>query len=135
MQSRRRPLRHLRSHLLSVVAVAALCASSARATTIAPNPVDLYDFSELAARVTLVAATTGLPAGGVLLAGAVAPTDVVLVLSVEYIAPSIENLAIFTVTRTTGTWTGMGWVPGVNPDWSRYALAGRSRVVASPHLA
>lgn len=105
------------SQKLALFAALAFAASPAAALSMSPNPVDLI-FEGLAARVTLVGSTTGLPAGGITLGGAVAPADEVLLFTVEYIQASISPLAFVGVQRSGGVWSAVGWVPGANVDWS-----------------
>lgn len=83
------------------------------------------------ARFTFVGESTGLPAGGVVLAGAVAPTDTVLMFTVEYVAQSIAPLALVQIGRTEGSLSGMGWLPGTGDDWALFALGTFPQAVAS----
>lgn len=103
--------------IAAVVLVVAL--GTPAAATIAPNPVDLMESTQLSARITLVGTTTGLPAGALMMDGAVGASDVTLLFEVEYIASGISPLAFVQIARTGG-WTGMGWVPGPNEDWSDF---------------
>ncbi len=96
-----------------------IAAAPATALSITPNPLDLTFFSpDVVARVAFVGETTGAPAGGITFRGAVAPTDVTLLFTVEYVAQSISNLAQMQLTRSSGTWSAVGWVPGSGIDWS-----------------
>ena len=123
---------------LSTLTIAAIGtgAGSASALAISPNPVDLLDFetSELVAHVTLVGTTTGAPAGGVTLGGAVAPADQTLLFTVEYVDPfSLGPLAVVGVDRSSGVWSALGWVPGAGVDWSLFSsLYGGSAAIAGP---
>lgn len=115
--------------------LASICAvigvADASAVTVSPNPIDLSDPGGIVARFTFVGESTGLPAGGVVLAGAVAPTDVVLMFTVEYVAQSISPLALAQVGRSAGTLSGMGWIPGDGDDWALFALGTFPQAVAS----
>jgi len=123
--------------LLAALAAIALGAAPAQALSISPTSVDLVEFESgtlVVATITLVGTTTGLPAGGVTLRGAVAPADETLLFVVEYDFPdSLGPLAAVGVTRATGTWSGLGWVPGPDVDWSlASSLFGGSAGIAAP---
>lgn len=94
-------------------------AAPATALSITPNPLDLTDFDEQAvARVTFVGSVTGVPTDGITLRGAVAPTDVSLLFTVEYLALSLGPLAQVQVIRSSGSWSAVGWIPGSDANWS-----------------
>lgn len=104
--------------LVTVLAATALGAGTATALGIAPSPVELHN-PDLVARFAFVGESTGVPAGAVVLAGTVAPTDTVLMFTVEYVAPSIAPLAYVQIGHGSGgVLTGMGWIPGDGDDWA-----------------
>lgn len=117
--------------------VATLAAASlalpgtSRATSLSPDPIDVTDSGDLVARITFVGESTGVPSGGIVLAGAVAPTDTVLMFTVEYVAESISPLALVQIGRSTGVLSGMGWLPGAGDDWSVFPLGTFPQAVAS----
>lgn len=105
--------------LLVAISFGSIAVQPATALSITPNPLDLTYFGEeVVARVTFVGSVTGVPADGITLRGAVAPTDESLLFTVEYIAQSISNLGFVGVTRSSGAWSAVGWVPGSGVDWS-----------------
>jgi hypothetical protein len=116
-------MRHFERTLCGVILALALGASGpSDALSLAPNPVALVGFEALVARFTFVGESTGAPAGGIVLAGTVAPTDTVLMFAVEYVAQSIAPLALAQIGRTSGTLSGLGWIPGGADDWSYFAF-------------
>jgi hypothetical protein len=105
--------------LLVAFSFGSIATQPASALSITPNPLDLTYFDEeVVARITFVGSVTGTPTDGITLRGTVAPTDVSLLFTVEYIAQSISNLGFVGVTRSSGSWSAVGWIPGSNVDWS-----------------
>jgi len=113
------PLRRSFGVLLLSISIGSFAATPATALSMTPNPLDLTYFGEeLVARVTFVGSVLGAPTDGITLRGAVAPTDVSLLFTVEYIAQSIAPLAQLQMIRSSGAWSAVGWIPGSNVDWS-----------------
>jgi len=121
---------------LSALVLAAIGARDAAALSIAPNPVAMpnLETAEIVANIRLVGTITGAPAGGVTLRGAVAPTDQTLLFTVEHLfANSDGPLAAIGVSRASGVWSALGWVPGSGVDWSLYSsLYGGDAAIAGP---
>jgi hypothetical protein len=93
-------------------------AGTAAALSVTPDPIELFN-PDLVARFDFVGSSTGLPAGGVVLAGTIAATDTVLMFTVEYVAQSIAPLAQASIGHSSGgVFTGMGWIPGDGDDWA-----------------
>ena len=112
---------HLLRVLRSVFAALPLwIATATSAGTIVPNPVDAIGAGSVVnARFLLIGTTTGLPAGGIVLGGDVAPSDTVLLLSVEYTgAPNLAATQIAIDRLGGGAFTNIGWIPGADVDWT-----------------
>lgn len=105
--------------LLLAISIGSIAGQPASALSITPNPLDLTYFGEeLVARITFVGSVTGAPTDGITLRGTVAPTDVSLLFTVEYIAQSIAPLAQVQVLAPSVSWSAVGWIPGPDVDWS-----------------
>jgi hypothetical protein len=125
-----------RPAVLAALAAIALGAAPAQAVSVTPDPIDLVNL-ELVARFHFVGESIGLPADGVVLAGSVAPTDTVLMFTVEYVAQSISQLALAQIGLVSGTLSGMGWIPGASDDWQYFQFGtfpGPTASFASPTL-
>jgi hypothetical protein len=115
-------------HLLVLGAL--LFAVSAQAVTMLPNP--LVEQRELdweppmvvIHRLQLVAATIGIPAGGVVLEGTVGPGDLTLVFQDSFevvtgsvlLAASTYGVSDNPSGPATIPFTGVGWIPNEEPD-------------------
>jgi hypothetical protein len=90
--------------------------------TLDPAPLALEPTTPSAAfrgEARVVKITAGVPAGGVVTDGSVAPGDVTVVLEIELDAGSPEHaLAIGVTMPSVGTaWTGIGRIPGAGADF------------------
>jgi hypothetical protein len=103
--------------------LAASLAAPALGLWIAPAPVPMPPYTGVdptfQAEAHVLAVFTGMPTGGVLLAGSVAATDVTVVFDLELDAGAAQSGGFFVVTHPdapTISWTGMGWIPGPDLD-------------------
>lgn len=100
-------------------AIALMAATHAGAASIGPNPVELFQGSNLVARITLVSVESGVPSGGVLLQGAPLAGDETLVLEVEYVAGNVTPGVFVSMQRgSLVPWSATGWIPGADADWT-----------------
>jgi hypothetical protein len=110
-----RSLRHI------LAALPFCIASIANAGSIVPNPVTIANSASVPlAQVTLVGTSTGVPAGGVVLDGSAAPTDLTLLLTLEYVgpgSPTFTQIGLF----ADPLWSSVGWIPGADVDWTTAA--------------
>ena len=95
---------------------------TASALSLHPNPL-LFDFGALRGEARLVAFDSGIPEGALALEGAVAPTDLTVILEVTLDAESapIGPLGVFATHLPAGTLvnpTGAGVLPGAGADIS-----------------
>lgn len=108
---------------LACLVAASFGFAAATQATIVPNPVTLLSSVPTPlAVVTLVGMTTGVPAGGMVLDGSAAPSDLTLLLTVENVgvaAPSFGQLGVF----GDPLWSSVGWIPGTGVDWTMGAAA------------
>jgi len=124
-----------RSLRLSLAALPLCVASIATAGSIVPNPLTIANSASVAlAQVTLVGSSTGTPSGGVVLAGSAAPTDLTLLLTVQYLgpgSPTFSQLGLF----ADPLWSSVGWIPGAGVDWTKGATSVGAALAQSAAIA
>jgi hypothetical protein len=91
-----------------------LAAPGARALSIAPNPLRLEGgILGVTGQLELLAVVTGLPSGGSVLAGSVAPGDTTFVFRIRLDADAGASSLVAGVYEVGGTpWSAVGTVPG-----------------------
>jgi PEP-CTERM motif len=101
--------------------VAALALATAANASLTPNPIDAVQSGNVTARFRLVGTTSGLPAGGLLLDGSIAPSDTTLLIQLEYLAATPLTFSQMGIFRDATLFSGVGTVPGAGVDWTMAA--------------
>jgi hypothetical protein len=116
-RARRRTLRTIASAIVAAVALA-----TAANASLTPNPIDAVQSGNVTARFWLVGTTSGLPAGGLLLDGSIAPSDTTLLFQMEYLAAAPLAFSQMGIFRDATLFSGVGTVPGAGVDWTMAAV-------------
>ena len=124
-----------RIRLLLAAALALVGPASAHAGSFVPNPVLVANSVDVPlAVVTLVGTTTGMPAGGITLGGSAAPSDLTLLLTVQYVgpgSPTLSQLGLF----ADPLWSSVGWIPGPGVNWTMGAATVGAALAQSAAIA
>lgn len=107
----------LMTMVLSALLLVSAASPSARAITISPNPAPFSNGTDIGT-ITLVSVVTGLPGGGIQLAGTTGVGDLTLVFQVSVTSGALETLGVGALLGPSGfttiSSTGAGWVAGAN---------------------